>query len=70
MQALSLALDSMDKVFSKGDRDSMDGLLNVVCWLFQRVLHNNTSETIALVNQMTAKLTSDASLHPGLRLKT
>jgi len=47
LQALDLALANLDKIISpagekSAERETVEGVLNVVCFLFQRVLENNT----------------------------
>eukprot|EP00286_Rhodomonas_abbreviata_P022036 CAMPEP_0181310816 /NCGR_PEP_ID=MMETSP1101-20121128/12792_1 /TAXON_ID=46948 /ORGANISM="Rhodomonas abbreviata, Strain Caron Lab Isolate" /LENGTH=410 /DNA_ID=CAMNT_0023417479 /DNA_START=18 /DNA_END=1250 /DNA_ORIENTATION=+ len=75
-KALDLALENLDKIFAQAgekekERESIEGVLNVVCWLFQRVLENNTApaESVTLADKFLKKLTSDTTTHPILRLK-
>jgi len=77
-QALDLALANMDKILSQAgeksaDREIVDGVLNVVCFLLQRVLENASSgkapdEAVKLVESFIGKLAAD-TLHAALRLK-
>lgn len=51
LQALDLALENLDKIFAQAgekekEKESVEGVLNVVCWLFQRVLENNTNQVL------------------------
>ncbi len=74
IQALNIALDNMDKVMAKvgSDKEALEGVLGVMCWLVQRVIENNTApaEAVALVDKLVAKLTADSSSQPLLRVKT
>ncbi len=77
-QALDLALANMDKILSQAgeksaDREIVDGVLNVVCFLLQRVLENASSgkapdEAVKLVESFIGKLAADTP-HAALRLK-
>ena len=68
----------MDKILSQAgeksaDREIVDGVLNVVCFLLQRVLENASSgkapdEAVKLVESFIGKLAAD-TLHAALRLK-
>ncbi len=74
IQALNIALDNVDKVMAKvgSDKEALEGVLGVMCWLVQRVIENNTApaEAVALVDKLVAKLASDSSSQPLLRVKT
>mmetsp|Transcript_853 Transcript_853/g.1759 ORF Transcript_853/g.1759 Transcript_853/m.1759 type:complete len:411 (-) Transcript_853:63-1295(-) len=75
-KALDLALENLDKIFAQAgekekEKESVEGVLNVVCWLFQRVLENNTNQAdaVTLAEKLLKKITSDTATHPVLRLK-
>merc|ERR1719183_90085 len=75
-KALDLALANLDKIMAQAgdksaDRETVEGVLNVVCFLFQRVLEKDSSPAAAekLVDATVSKLTSD-STNSSLRLKT
>ena len=74
-KALDLALANLDKIMAQAgdksaDRETVEGVLNVVCFLFQRVLEKYSSPAAAekLVDATVSKLTSD-STNSSLRLK-
>jgi hypothetical protein len=73
-QALNIALDSLDKVMAKvgNDKEALEGVLSVMCWLFQRVIGScrAPAEAVALVDKFVSKLTADSTSHPLLRVKT
>jgi len=75
-KALDLALANLDKIISQAgeksaERETVEGVLNVVCFLFQRVLENNTApaEASKLVDAFLKKLSADTQ-HASIRLKT
>jgi len=74
-KALDLALANLDKIISlagekSAERETVEGVLNVVCFLFQRVLENNTApaEASKLVDAFLKKVTADTQ-HASIRLK-
>mmetsp|Transcript_31459 Transcript_31459/g.77123 ORF Transcript_31459/g.77123 Transcript_31459/m.77123 type:complete len:409 (+) Transcript_31459:39-1265(+) len=71
-QALTLAMESLDDIFAKGEAEVVEGVVSVVCWVFQRVLENNTApaDSVTLVDKFIARLTSKPDAQPALRLKT
>lgn len=73
-QSLDVALDNLDAIIEQaGEKDlGVEGVMNVVCWLFQRVLENNTppAEAVTLVDKFVKKLTANSKSNPILRLKT
>ena len=71
LQALDLALENLPKVFAASpDAAEAEGVLNVICWLFQRILENSSpANAVALVDKLVSKLTSDPKQHPIVRLK-
>ncbi|KAJ1484560.1 hypothetical protein T484DRAFT_1796769 [Baffinella frigidus] len=73
-KSLDVALDNLDAIIEQaGEKDlGVEGVMNVVCWLFQRVLENNTppAEAVTLVDKFVKKLTANSKSNPILRLKT
>jgi translation initiation factor 3 subunit M len=71
-QSLDVALDNLDVIIEKAGEMGVESVMNVVCWLFQRVLENNTppAEAVNLVDKFAKKLTSNSKSNPILRLKT
>uniref|UniRef100_A0A7S0VVX8 Eukaryotic translation initiation factor 3 subunit M n=1 Tax=Hemiselmis tepida TaxID=464990 RepID=A0A7S0VVX8_9CRYP len=71
-KSLELAMDNIPRII-EGSQDATEaeGVLNVVCWLFQRVLENNTApaNSVALVDKFVGKLAADPKMQPTLRLK-
>jgi hypothetical protein len=77
VQALDLALDNLDKILApigdkEKDREAVEGVISVICSVFQRVLVHDTApaEAATLVDKFISKLTSNSSSQPALRLKT
>ena len=77
IQALDLALDNLDKILTplgdkEKDKEAVEGIISVICSVFQRVLVHDTApaQATTLVDKFISKLTSNSSLQPGLRLKT
>jgi hypothetical protein len=77
LQALDLALDNLDKILcplgdKEKDREAVDGVISVMCSVFQRVLVHDTAPAAAatLVDKFVSKLTSNTTSQPATRLKT
>ena len=71
-KVLDMALANLDKIFGQGPEKAADaeGVLNVVCFLFQRVVESITaSEAAKLAETVTSKLAADTECAP-IRLKT
>uniref|UniRef100_A0A6U5BEW8 Eukaryotic translation initiation factor 3 subunit M n=1 Tax=Hemiselmis andersenii TaxID=464988 RepID=A0A6U5BEW8_HEMAN len=71
-KSLELAMDNIPRIIEgSSDTSEAEGVLNVVCWLFQRVLENNTApaNSVTLVDKFVGKLSADPKMQPALRLK-
>jgi len=73
LQALDLAMENLDKIISQAgdksaEREAVEGVLNVVCYVFGCVLEGSKSPA-DLVDSFVKKLGANTT-HSAIRLKT